>query len=203
MEHNDQQVQYPRYTMQWLGVQSLIIVCVAFILAVIVSCLDGFAHGRVESGLLAANSYKIISDSLIYCFGIIVITSLSIVLVEIVFRKAVNNLQYILIEMALALFYLLLVAMAEKMPFIASYIVVSAMTITLIALFVKGITRTPKAVALITAILAVEYTLMYILLILGSMALLVGSLSLFALIALAMYFTLKLRVENDELTLKK
>ena len=36
----------------------------------------------------------------------------------------------------------------------------------------------------------------------GSMALLIGSLSLFVLIAVAMYFTLKLKVENEELVLK-
>lgn len=34
------------------------------------------------------------------------------------------------------------------------------------------------------------------------MALLIGSLSLFIIIALAMYFTLKLKVENEELTIK-
>ena len=76
------------------------------------------------------------------------------------------------------------------------------MTIGLIALFIKGITRTRKAVGLSSGILIVEYGLMFLLIKLGSMALLVGSLSLFLLIALAMYFTLKLKVENDGLVIK-
>ncbi|MDE5786622.1 MAG: cell envelope integrity protein CreD [Duncaniella sp.] len=193
----------PRYTMKWLGVQTLIVVSVAFVLAIIVSSLDSFAQGRVESGLLAANRYNIISDSLVYCFGIITITSMSLMLVEIAFRKGINNFQYVLIEMALALFYLLLLALTEKIPFIASYIIVTVMTVGLIALFVKGITSNLKAVTLTTVILVVEYVLMYVLLILGSMALLVGSLALFSLIAIAMYFTLKLKIENEELVLKK
>ena len=203
MEENNGIYYEPRYTMRWLGIQTLIIVAVAFILAVVVSSIDGFAQGRVESGLLAAGDYSIISDALVYCFGIITITSLSLMLVEIAFRKPINNLQYILIELALSLFYLLLLAMAEKIPFIASYIIVTLMTVGLIVLFIKGITANKMAVILVSVILVVEYVLMYILLMLGSMALLVGSLALFALIAIAMYFTLKLKIENEELVLKK
>jgi inner membrane protein involved in colicin E2 resistance len=56
---------------------------------------------------------------------------------------------------------------------------------------------------LITAILVAEYALMFVLIKLGSMALLVGSLSLFAILAVAMYFTLKLKMKNGELTLEK
>lgn len=51
-------------------------------------------------------------------------------------------------------------------------------------------------------ILVLEYGLMFMLIKLGSMALLIGSIVLFLLIALAMYFTLKLKVVNDELTIK-
>ena len=189
--------------MQWLGVQSLILLGVAFILAVIVSSIDSFAYGRLQSGLLAEADYNTISDSLVYCFGIITITSLTLMFVEIAFRKPINNLQYILIEFALSLFYLLLLALAEMIPFIASYIIVTVMTVGLIALFIKGITHNIKAVTLITVILVVEYALMYILLMLGTMALLIGSLALFALIAVAMYFTLKLKLEKEELVLKK
>ncbi|MDE6484990.1 MAG: cell envelope integrity protein CreD [Duncaniella sp.] len=203
MEENNGIYYEPRYTMRWLGVQTLIVVAIAFILAVVVSSIDGFAQGRVECGLLAADDYSIISDSLVYCFGIITITSLSLMLVEIAFRKPINNLQYVLIELALSLFYLLLLAMAEKIPFIASYIIVTVMTVGLIVLFIKGITANKMAMALITVILVVEYALMYMLLMLGTMALLVGSLALFALIAIAMYFTLKLKIENEELVLKK
>ena len=76
------------------------------------------------------------------------------------------------------------------------------MTIGLITLFVKGITHNVKAVGMTAGILVLEYGLMFILIKLGSMALLTGSIVLFLLIALAMYFTLKLKVVNDELTIK-
>ena len=76
------------------------------------------------------------------------------------------------------------------------------MTIGLITLLVKGITHNVKAVGMTAGILVLEYGLMFILIKLGSMALLTGSIVLFLLIALAMYFTLKLKVVNDELTIK-
>lgn len=65
-----------------------------------------------------------------------------------------------------------------------------------------GLTKNTKAAILSTVILAVEYGLILVLVYMGSMALLIGSLSLFILIAVAMYFTLKLKVENEELVLK-
>lgn len=65
-----------------------------------------------------------------------------------------------------------------------------------------GLTKNKKAAILSTGILAVEYGLILVLVYMGSMALLIGSLSLFILIAVSMYFTLKLKVENEELVLK-
>lgn len=202
MDENSEIYREPKYTMRWLGLQSLYVLGIALVLALIASGIDGFASGRVESGLLSSGCYTLISNSIVYCFAVVAITSMSLMLVEIAFRKSINYLQYALIAMALTLFYLLLLAMSEKLAFGASYAIVSAMTIGLIALFIKGITQNGKAVGLSSGILIVEYGLMFMLIKLGSVALLVGSLSLFLLIALAMYFTLKLKVENDELVIK-
>lgn len=202
MEENSEIYREPKYTMRWLGLQSLYALGVAFVLALIASGIDGFASGRVERGLLRSGYYTLISNSIVYCFAVVAITSMSLMLVEVAFRKSINYLQYALIAIALTLFYLLLLAMSEKLAFGISYAIVSAMTIGLIALFIKGITKNGKAVGLSSGILIVEYGLMFLLIKLGSMALLVGSLSLFILIALAMYFTLKLKVENDELVIK-
>ena len=119
------------------------------------------------------------------------------------FRKAVNYFQYILIAAALTVLYLLLLAMTEKMPFWLSYTIVSAMTIGLISWFMTGVMDSRKAGRLAAMIIFVEYLLIFLLIQLGSMALLVGSLALFILIAVAMYFSLRLKMIDDELVLKK
>lgn len=202
MEENSEIYSEPKYTMRWLGLQTVYVLGVAFILAVVASGIDSFASGRVESGLLYSARYTKLSQSIVYCFAVIAITSMSLMLVEVAFRKGINYLQYGLIGMALTLFYLLLLAISEKLSFGWSYVIVSVMTIGLIALFIKGITQNFKAVGVTAGILVAEYGLMFILIKLGSMALLIGSISLFLLIALAMYFTLKLKVENEELIIK-
>lgn len=202
MEETNEIYREPKYTMRWLGIQTLFVLGVSIVLALITCNLDGFAMGRAEGGLLPGNRYEYISQSLTYCFAVIAITSASLMLIEVTFRKSINYLQYGLISCALCLFFLLLLAMSEKIPFWASYSIVSVMTISLISCFVYGLTKDKKAVALSTVILAVEYGLMLMLVYMGSMALLIGSLSLFILIAIAMYFTLKLKVENEELVLK-
>lgn len=138
-----------------------------------------------------------------FCFAVIAITLVSIMIVEVAFRKAVNYFQYILIAAALTVFYLLLLAMTEKMPFWLSYTIVSAMTIGLISWFMTGVMDCRKAGRLAAMIIFVEYLLIFLLIQLGSMALLVGSLALFILIAVAMYFSLRLKMVDDELVLKK
>lgn len=202
MEEISEIYREPKYTMRWLGLQSLYVLGVACVLALVAGGIDSFALDRVKSGLLHSSRYALLSQSIAYCFGVITVTSMSLMLIEVTFRKGVNNIQYALIGMALTLFYLLLLAISEKMAFGWSYLIVSVMTIGLIALFIKGITQNMHAVGLTSGILVVEYALMFILITMGTMALLIGSLSLFVIIALAMYFTLKLKVENEELTIK-
>lgn len=199
MEQNTGICRKPKYTMRWLGLQSLYVLGLTLILTLIANGIDGFASTRVDGGLLKVPVYNMLTQSIAYCFGVIAITLMSLVLVEIVFRKNINYLQYALIAVALTLFYLLLLAMSEKMHFAGSYAIVCVMTIGLITLFVKGITHNIKAVGMTAGILIAEYAVIFILIRLGSMALLIGSVILFLLIALAMYFTLKLKVENDEL----
>lgn len=202
MEESNELYREPKYTMRWLGLQTLYVLGISIVFALIASGLDGFALGRQESGLLPGNRYEYVSQSITYSFAVIAITSISLMLIEVAFRKGINYLQYGLIACALCLFNLLLLAMAEKMLFWIAYVIVSIMIIALISCFVFGLTKIKKASVLSTVILTVEYGLILVLVYMGSMALLIGSLSLFILIAVAMYFTLKLKVENEELVLK-
>ena len=202
MEENYELYKEPKYTMRWLGLQTLFVLGISIVLALIASGLDNLAMGRHDSGLLPGNRYEYVSQSISYCFAVIAITSISLMLIEVAFRKGINYMQYGLIGCALCLFNLLLLAMAEKMSFCIAYVIVTIMTIALISCFVMGLTKNKKAAFLSTAILAVEYGLILMLVYMGSMALLIGSLLLFILIAVAMYFTLRLKVENEELVLK-
>lgn len=192
----------PRYTRSWLGLHCLFALISALFLACAALFVEFYASSRVKDGLLGDSSYRLLSDSVGYCFWLIAISTISIMLIELTFRKSISYIQYTLTSFALTLFYLLLLAMSEHLRFSFSYAIVSVMTIGLISLFVKGIIQKGKAVAMTVAILATEYAVMFLLIRMGSLALLLGSLMLFALIACAMYLTLRLRMENNEIVIK-
>lgn len=193
----------PRHTTAWLGIQTLVIAVIAGIMALIANGISGYGAERQSMGLLSETSNAMLSDSAGYCFALISITLISLTLIEVAFRKHINYLQYALMGCALGLFYLLLLAMAEFMPFWCAYCIVTLMTAGLITLFVRGITANARAVTLTAAILAAEYAVILVLIYIGSLALLIGSLLLFVIIALAMYFTLRMRQTSEgELIIK-
>ena len=193
----------PKYTLNWLGTHTLFVIGISMLMAFIAMGFDSMAWSRFHAGLLSESDCNLVDHVMGFCFAVIAITLVSIMIVEVAFRKAVNYFQYILIAAALTVFYLLLLAMTEKMPFWLSYTIVSAMTIGLISWFMTGVMDSIKAGRLATMIIFVEYLLIFLLIQLGSMALLVGSLALFILIAVAMYFSLRLKMVDDELVLKK
>lgn len=193
----------PRYTLNWLGAHMLFIVGISMLMSFITVGFNGMAWARSHDGLLPEADCHLVDQTMDFCFAVIAITLVSILVVEVAFRKAVNYFQYILIASALMVFYLLLLAMTEKMPFWLSYTIVSAMTIGLVSWFITGIMSSKKAGRLSAMIVFVEYLLIFALIQLGSMALLVGSIALFLLIAVAMYFSLRLKMVDGELILKK
>lgn len=193
----------PKYTLNWLGTHTLFVIGISMLMAFIAMGFNSMAWSRFHAGLLSESDCNLVDHATGFCFAVIAITLVSIMIVEVAFRKAVNYFQYILIAAALTVFYLLLLAMTEKMPFWLSYTIVSAMTIGLISWFMTGVMDSIKAGRLAAMIIFVEYLLIFLLIQLGSMALLVGSLALFILIAVAMYFSLRLKMVDDELVLKK
>lgn len=192
----------PKYTMRWLVLHILYAFGMSLLLALIAGGIRNLAEARSAEHLLSSETFQHISDTTIYCFAIVAITLVSLMLVELAFRKEITYIQYTLVSFALTLFYLLLVAMSEFMWFWLAYVIVTVMTIGLITWFTKGIFNIVKAAKIVAIILGVEYCLLFILSMLGSTALLVGSLTLFVIIAVAMYFTLKLKKEDEELVLK-
>jgi inner membrane protein len=195
-------VKKPKYTVSWLGIQILFIVVFTIAWGIIANEIDSLASSHNNVGLITDVEYQFLNNITLYNIGVIAITIISISLIELAVRKNINLLQYALIGCAICLFQLLLLAMTEHLPFLAAYAIVTVMTIVLISCFINGLTKQRKAVALTTLILFVEYGLILTLLYIGSLALLIGSLAIFVLIALTMYFTLKLKVENSELVIK-
>ncbi len=127
-----------------------------------------------------------------YAFLIILLTFAAVFFVEM--RKAlpIHPVQYLLIGIALIVFYTLLLSFSEHMSFALSYLIASVMTIGIIVLFMASVTKDRKTALGIGTLLAVLYAFVYVLLQLESYALLVGSVGLFIILGIAMFATQKI-----------
>jgi len=127
-----------------------------------------------------------------YAFLIILLTFAAVFFIEMRKAKPIHPVQYLLVGIALTIFYTLLLSFSEHMNFGLSYLIASVMTIGLIVAFMASVTKDKKTALGIGLLLAVLYTFVYVLLQLESYALLVGSVGLFIILGIAMFATQKI-----------
>jgi inner membrane protein len=142
--------------------------------------------------LLPANNYQKSMRSAKYALLAISLTFLTFFLVEVFSRQKVHPFQYILIGLALVLFYTLLMSISEHANFDLAYLVSSIAIIGMIALYAKTILRHTRQTLVLVIILCVTYSFVYITLQVQEYALLIGSIGLTAILAFTMYITRKI-----------
>ena len=123
-----------------------------------------------------------------YGILIILLVFLAGFIVELMTKKDINILQYIVIGLSLVLFYSLLLSFSEIISFGMSYLVSAAMTTLALTGYFRGILKS-KVAYLLGCFVAVAYGISYILLQMENYALLGGTLVLFVCLIIVMYFT--------------
>lgn len=127
-----------------------------------------------------------------YAFLVILLTFAAVFFVETRKATPIHPVQYLLIGIALILFYILLLSFSEHMSFLLSYIIASVMTIGMITVFMASVAKDKKTAMGIGILLTVLYAFVYILLQLETYALLVGSVGIFVILGIAMFATQKI-----------
>ncbi len=141
--------------------------------------------------LLPVDNYTQTDRSIKYALLFIVLTFLIFFFLELVNKVSVHPLQYILVGFALALFYILLLSISEHLHFQLAYLIASLMTLGLIAWYSNSILKQTKLAALVVANLVILYTFIYTIIQMESYALLMGSIGLFIILTIIMYFSRK------------
>ena len=100
--------------------------------------------------------------------------------------------QYLLIGLGLCLFYTLLIAISEHLGFNLAYLISAIMTIILLTLYMRGILKIRKTAFTIGGLLALLYLYIFVLIQMETYALLAGSLGLFIILAVFMYYSQKI-----------
>lgn len=117
------------------------------------------------------------------------LTFVAFFLFEVLRRWRVHPVQYLLVGFALCLFYVVLLALSEQIGFANAYLCAAAAVVGMVGGYAVAITRSRKAGALLGALLAAVYGLLYALIVSEDYALLTGSVGLVVVLALVMYLT--------------
>jgi inner membrane protein len=119
----------------------------------------------------------------------VVLTFAAFFLFEVLRRLPIHPLQYLLVGLALALFFLLLIALSEHAPFAIAYAVSSAASVALIGTYLAGALGSRARGLSFGAGITALYGVLYGVLLSEDNALLMGSLLLFAALGATMLAT--------------
>jgi inner membrane protein len=101
----------------------------------------------------------------------------------------VHPVQYLLVGLALATFYVVLLAVSEQIGFALAYVLAAAAVVAMVGGYAGVVLAQRRAGLTLGALLALIYALLYGLVASEDYALLMGSLALLAAIAALMYLT--------------
>ncbi|HVY76333.1 MAG TPA: cell envelope integrity protein CreD [Puia sp.] len=134
-----------------------------------------------------ADQYAKTDRSIKYAILIIGLTFSLFFIIELMQRKPIHPVQYVLIGLALVIFYSLLLAISEFLDFDYAYGIASAATILLICFYARAHFRSWRSAGIFSGVLTLLYGFIFVLIRLEDTALLVGSIGLFIILALTMY----------------
>jgi inner membrane protein len=139
----------------------------------------------------SVSQYRLSERACKYALLIILITMLAIFLMEIWTGKKVNYLQYILTGADLVIFYTLLFSFSEHIGFGWAFLIAAAMTIVLMVLYMESVLGSWKDSLALGGLATLLYAYIFVLLKMGDFAFLAGSIGLFILLAIVMFFSQK------------
>ena len=133
--------------------------------------------------------YDLVTRAVKYGLLFIALTFLTLGLIESVVDVKLSLVQFLLIGVALAIFFLILVALAEHLGFTAAYILASSIVVVINTLYCAAILPRRSTSILVGGVLTAIYGILYTILKAEDFALLGGTALLVVALTVTMYFT--------------
>ncbi len=156
--------------------------------------LTEFAFG--VNFMIPIDEYQKSERSVKYGFLVIGLTFLIFFLIQTMSKINIHPFQYLMIGLALTMFYTLLVSVSEHSNFLKAYLIAGISVISLITMYSKSILKTLKFPIFIGFSLTALYTFIYVIIQLENYALLVGSIGLFLILGTVMFVSRKIDWNN-------
>jgi len=164
--------------------------------------LESFDIGFIEPVNVYAQADRATKYGLLF----VALTFAAFFVFEVLKRLPIHPIQYLLVGLALILFFLLLVSLSEHLDFLLSYLIASLACIALITFYLSAVLHSRARAASFGAGLLVLYSALYGLLSSENNALVLGALLLFAALGAVMIATRKVdwygigKIEQSETT---
>jgi inner membrane protein len=114
---------------------------------------------------------------------------MAVFMVELFARLRLHPVQYALVGLSIAVFFLLLIALSEKIGFAWAYAGAAGASVALLASYFSAVLRSARRAGLLAGFTALLYGALYGLLASESHALMLGALLVFAMLATLMLAT--------------
>lgn len=142
--------------------------------------------------VVPADGYQQTERSVKYAVLFILLTFTAFFLLELLCGRRLHPMHYLLVGSSLCLFYLLLLAFCEHVGFGLAYVIASVATVLLIGGYARSVLRSGVFALFILLTLSALYSYLYVLLRLEDVALLMGAIGLFIILAIVMFVTRRL-----------
>ena len=161
---------------------------------------SNFAHTQYDNNLPKFNvsliqpvdQYQLNERAAKYALLFIGLTFVSFFMFEVLKGLRVHPVQYGLVGMGLVIFYVVLLALTEQFGFATAYLSAASSTVVLNTFYLSHILGGRKAGFIFGSLLSVVYGVLYIILNAENIALLMGAVLLFVVLAMIMILTRKL-----------
>lgn len=157
--------------------------------------LTGFAFG--VNLIIPVDEYAKSQRTAKYGFMVIGLTLLVFLLIQLVSKLYIHPFQYVMIGLALVMFYTLLISISEHSSFLKAYLIAAVSVLGLITIYSRAILKGFKFPLLVCTSLASLYGFIYVIIQLENYALLVGSIGLFVILAIIMFASRKIDWGNE------
>jgi len=151
--------------------------------------LSSYAFGM--RFIVPVDFYQVVARAAKYAMMFLATAFMAVFVLELGSKREVHPVQYLLVGLAMAFFYVLLLSLAEQIGFLPSYLAASGATVMLIATYVGSVQRSFVEGLIMLCVLVILYGLLYMILQLEDYALLAGAIAGFVMLAAVMFGTLR------------
>jgi inner membrane protein len=139
--------------------------------------------------LIPIDAYKQTNRAVKYMIMFVGLTFIIFFFAEIMNKRKIHPVQYLLVGFSLVIFYLLLISISEHVSFYKAYFISSFFTVLVITLYSLSVFRARLFSIIVGTELVALYGFLFVLLLNQDYSLLIGSCGIFIVISLIMYFT--------------